>query len=290
MNSAQKAGDQVRRRVQIELVNVLERTRLVRGQDSRQLLIDQVRDQLGPFPLREYAELRLQLVELARTCAQRADGIRFLVDVVVYLEPDTNDARDLRRLQDEWEAVDVLTEADWVELRPELETLRPENLTVLVQRATQHRLPGPPPWCDNAWQTFLHLAGYNPGPDDLPPSMAFLLLLEDHVDERVNRLIRNRNQRQAARVGIVEQLGYLQGAINNGEDEPSRDRRASLRLGTSIRIAMYPASLASRVMLPVWRMRRTAHNWHRPEATEACGCGTSARIRSAQSSPDTPDR
>lgn len=227
MNTAQKTGDQVRHRVETEVVNVLVGTRVVAGQASRQLLIDQLRERLGQFSLREHSEVRLQVVELVRACVQLTDGVRVLVDTVEHLEPGTDHVRDLRRLRDEWEAADVLIEPDWVELRPALETLHPENLLVLFQRATRHRLPSPPPWCDNAWHAFVNLAGHNSGPEAVPPSMAFLSLLEDQVDEPVGRLIRLRNQRVASAQGLTGQLDRVRTALRQGDEQP-RDSTAYL--------------------------------------------------------------
>lgn len=220
-------GDQVRHRVQTEFVNVLVRTRVVTGQSGRQLLIEQLQERLGQFALREHSEMRLQMVELVRSCAQLPDGVRVLVDTVEHLEPGTDDVRDLRRLRDEWEAADVLTETDWDQLRPALETLHPENLLVLFQRATRHRLPSPPAWCENAWHAFVNLAGQNSGPEGVPPSMAFLSLLEDQVDEQVGRLIRLRNRRVATAQGLAGALDQVRAALRRGEEQP-RDSTAYL--------------------------------------------------------------
>lgn len=221
MNAAQNIGDQVRHRVQTALVDVLEHTRLVRGQASRQLLLDQLRDRLGQFAVREHTELRLQVVELVRACTRLADGVHVLVEAVEHLEPGTDEVRQLRRLQDEWEVAEVLMEADWVELRPALETVYPEDLTVLCQRATRHRLPGPPSWCANAWQSLVHLAGQNAGPEGVPPSMAFLSLLEDQVDDQVAHLIRRRNQRLAGQQGLTRQLDQIRAELKRGAEQPT---------------------------------------------------------------------
>jgi hypothetical protein len=227
MNTVQNVGDQVRHRVQTELVDVLERTRLVRGQASRQLLLDELRDRLGQLALREHAELRLQVVELVRACTRMADGVHALVGAVEHLEPGTDEVHSLRRLRDEWEVADVLTGSDWVELRPVLETLYPENLTVLCQRATRHRLPGPPPWCANAWHCLVHLGGQNAGPEGVPPSMAFLSLLEDQVDDQLALLIRRRNQRLAAQQGLTRHLDRIRVELTRGAEQP-RDSTAYL--------------------------------------------------------------
>jgi hypothetical protein len=220
MKTAQTSGDQVRHRIQTVLVGVLERTRLMRGQTSRQLLVEQLQDRLGSFPLREHPELRLQVAELVRTCSRLTDGLQILVETVEHLEPGTEEVVQLRRLRDEWEAAEVLTEDDWTQLRPLLENLAPTNLTVLYQRATEHRSPGPPSWCDNAWQAFVHLAGQNAGPDGLPPSMAFLVLLEDQVDARIARWIRRRNGRLATGQGLTPELEDRRAYLRRGGEQP----------------------------------------------------------------------
>ncbi|WP_433788453.1 effector-associated domain 2-containing protein [Actinoplanes sp. CA-252034] len=220
MKTAQTSGDQVRHRLQTVLVGVLERTRLMQGQPGRQLLVEQLRDRLGQFPLREHAELRLQTAELVRACRKLTDGLQILVETVEHLEPGTEEVVQLRRLRDEWEAAEVLTPDDWTRLRPLLETLTPTNLTVLYQRATEHRSPGPPSWCSNAWQAFVHLAGQNAGPDGLPPSMAFLALLEDQVDAQGKRSIRLRNDRLATDQKLTAELAHRRAHLERGGEQP----------------------------------------------------------------------
>ncbi|WP_410816455.1 effector-associated domain 2-containing protein [Micromonospora sp. 050-3] len=220
MKTAQTSGEQVRHRIQTVLVGVLERTRLMRGQASRQLLVEQLQDRLGPFSLREHPELRLQMAELVRACSRRADGLQILVETVEHLEPGTEEVVRLQRLRDEWEAVEVLTEEDWSRLRPLLSNLVPVNLTVLYQRATEHRSPGPPSWCVDAWQAFVHLAGQNAGPDGLPPSMAFLALLEDQVDAQDARWLRLRNGRVATGQGLTSQLEDRRAYLQRGGEQP----------------------------------------------------------------------
>lgn len=221
MNTAQNTGDQVRHRVQAALVDVLERTRLMRGQAGRQLLLDEVRDRLGQLDMREHAVPRLQVVELVRACTRLADGVHILVETVEHLEPATDEVLQLHRLQDEWESAEVLTEADWGTLHPALESLYPTNLTLLCQLATSQRLPGPPPWCADAWHTFVHLAGQNSGPEGLPPSMAFLALLEKHVDDQVAGLIRSRNRQLAAEQGLTPQLDHLRAGRTDRDELPT---------------------------------------------------------------------
>lgn len=221
MNDAPTSGDRQRRRIEHELVNVLERTRLLRGQASRQLMVEQVRDRLGPLPLHEHPQLRLQVVELVHVCARQPNGVHELVEVVKHLEPGTEELVQLLRLRDEWEAVDVLAAEDWTELRPILTELAPGNLSLLYQRATEHRLPGPPAWCANAWHAFVHLAGQNAGPDGLPPSMVFLALLEQEVSSQVAQRIRKRNQRLASEQGLTAELDTRRAHIDAGHDRPT---------------------------------------------------------------------
>jgi hypothetical protein len=228
MRTQPTSGDQERHRIQTELVDVLERTRLLAAANGRALMLDELRDRLGQrLPLREYAELRPQLVELVRACAAHPGAVSTMVEVVVHIEPDTHEASRLRRLGDEWEATDVLAGDDWFALRPALEAIAPANLGWLCQRATEHRLASPPSWCANAWHVFVHLAGRNAGLDGLPPHMVFLILLEQEVDPATAERIRSRNRQQASEQGLTQQLDHRRSHISSGLDQP-RDATAYL--------------------------------------------------------------
>lgn len=220
MSEFEPYGDQIRHRVRTAFVDVLERTPLMRSPTSRLLLLDQLRDRLGSFPLREHSELRLQTAELVHACIRIADGLDRLVETVEHLEPATQEAIELRRLQDTWEAADALTQVDWEHLRPALEQLHPTNLGTIYQRATEHRLPGPPTWCDNAWHAFIHLAGQNAGPDGLPPSLVFLELLEDLLDAQAARRVRIRNRRVASQQGLAAERERRRAYLRAGGELP----------------------------------------------------------------------
>jgi hypothetical protein len=201
------SSEKERRRIRSDLVNVLERTRLMRSPDSRQLMLDHLRERLGPqLQLRELSELRLQVVDIVNACTGLPHAVLTLVEVVEYLEPATREVMDLWRLRDEWEVTDVLRAEDWSELRPAIETLTLPNLAWLYQQATDNRQPGPPRWCANPWHAFVHLAGLNAGPNGLPPSAIFLMLLTPKVDADTAEWIRNRNGRQADEDGFTEEL------------------------------------------------------------------------------------
>jgi hypothetical protein len=145
-----------------------------------------------------------------------------LVEVVQLLEAGTVNVPELRQLVDEWEVVDVLVERDWSQLRPALLPLCPPSLPRMFQRATGHRLPGPPEWCDNAWRVFVHLAGQNAGPDGLSPGLVFLVLLEQEVAEpRVVELIRHRNQEVASAQKITAEYDERRADLLAGRDQPT---------------------------------------------------------------------
>lgn len=170
--------------------------------------------------MREHAELRLQAAELVHACVRIADGLDGLVETVEHLEPATQETLELRRLQDTWEAADALTETDWEHLRPALGRLRPTNLGTIYQRATEHRLLGPPAWCENAWHAFVYLAGQNVGPDGLPPSLVFLELLEDLLDAQAARWVRIRNRRVASEQGLTAERDRRRAYLRAGGELP----------------------------------------------------------------------
>jgi hypothetical protein len=258
------SGDKERRRIQTDLVDVLELSRLMQGPSSRQLMLDQLRSQLGQLPLREHAELRLQIAELVQACAGPPDGMRTLVAVFTHLEPHSDQAIALRRLADEWDVTDVLSDEDWAQLRPMLETVAPTNLSWLFQRATEYRLPGPPAWCDNAWQVFVHLAGHNAGPDGLPPNMAFLILLENEVDSDIAEWIRQRNRRQA---GAHQLTAVLDGRRSRIIDNVDQVADSTAYLVIQVEPDLAPAEddaldNQDRYLLSHYRQWRGAESWH----------------------------
>lgn len=211
----------VRHRIQSDLVNVLERTRLMQGPVSRELALEQLRERLGSLALREHSALRLQIAELVHVCAGLPGAVAALIEVVEHLEPGTAEVADLRCLADEWEAADTLSDEDWSGLRPVLEPVCPSNLAWLYQRATEHRLPGPPSWCVNAWHAFVHLAGQNAGPDGLPPNMLFLALLELEVEPDAADRIRTRNRQLATAHDLTAQFDERRLQLAAGKDEPT---------------------------------------------------------------------
>ncbi|WP_250007950.1 hypothetical protein [Actinoplanes sp. M2I2] len=259
MKTEQTSGDLARHRIQTVLVGVLERTRLVRTQSSRQSLIEQLQDRVGHFSLREHSELRLQTAELVRACSRLIDGVPALVEVVEYLEPGTEEVDQLRRLRDEWEAADVLNEDDWTTLQPLLQNLTPTNLTVLYQRATEHRSPGPPSWCADAWQAFVHLAGQNAGPDGLQPSMNFLVLLEDQVDEKAARWIRLRNGRLATGQGLTQQLEERRAYLARGGEQPTA---STAYLVVQVEPHLDPSGREEMYALSYFRQWHGADSWY----------------------------
>ncbi|MCM3882876.1 hypothetical protein [Frankia sp. R82] len=107
------------------------------------------------------------------------DGVQTLVDAVEDLRPNSVLVRNLRHLQDEWDALEVADQAGelWEVLRTELGAIPAEAATRAFRQACR---PGQPPeHCVDAWQLFVWAAGREPPPDALAPHAMFLLRCAD---------------------------------------------------------------------------------------------------------------
>lgn len=226
MNPLPGVRNPERRRIRDELVNVLENSQVIRDVNSRQLVLEELADLSPPVRAREHSVLRLHLHAIVKECA-RADAIADLVAIVAHLEPDSQQTRQAQRLGDQWEAVDQLSAADYAALRPVLEAVTPVNLAVLYQEATAHRLVGPPPWCVDAWQAFVHLAGQNAGADGVPPHMLFLTLLESEIGADGAQRLRSWTQRRATEFELTGALDSWRARADGG-GQSVRDSTAYL--------------------------------------------------------------
>lgn len=211
------SGAEVRRQIQTRLVDALLGAQLVREESGRQLLLDELRERLGELPMRTHTVLRLTVAEIVRVCAVRSDGVAELVVTVEHLEPGTAELMQLHRLRDEWEAVDLLQPSDWTVLRPVLEQTSPKTLGLLCQQATGHRVAGPPVWCGNAWDVFVHLAGTNAEADGVPPNVLFLELLAREVGDDIAQHIHRRNREQAREYELTAALAQRRAAAEAEE-------------------------------------------------------------------------
>lgn len=195
-----------------DVVDVLQESATVRHANSADLLVDMLSQELGSRvePLRGEM-LRPWLLRLLEHCSQVPDGLQCLVRCLSYIEQQSVAVATLRRLVDEWEAVDFFDGADLHSLRPILRDMRSAStLASLARRASRSRTQELPPWCDTGWTVFLHLAGNNSAAKELPVSMAFLALAADQFIEdgepKAAEVVRRWNRQRAIAWGLEEKL------------------------------------------------------------------------------------
>ncbi|MBQ0901294.1 hypothetical protein [Micromonospora sp. U21] len=211
-------GEAQRHRIEEELVNVLGGMRLLQQQSSRELAVERLRERLGNrVSVNDFANPRQQSVEIAGTCLGE---LPTLISVVELIDPEAPQLTSLRRLRHEVDAIDLLAEEDWTELRPALLSQRVDSLGRLYQRASEHKLSTPPSWCLTAWDVFVYLTGQNSPPRGLPPNVLFLVLLEHEVAPETATQIRHRNRREASRLGLTADLDRCRATVNAGTGQP----------------------------------------------------------------------
>jgi hypothetical protein len=176
-----------------QLVEVLNRLKVLQDGASRELVVSQIEAWTGE---RVPADDLARLVEVA---AGRPAGLATLIDLVGGMEGQTPDVRRVGQLYDEWEAFDLLPNADLVLLR---EILRDQPVDIGAA-VPPHIVSADH---DTAWSAFVHLAGYNAGPDGVPPCMAFLERLADQLGSDVAARVRAWNDDVATDLGIMRQL------------------------------------------------------------------------------------
>lgn len=108
-----------------------------------------------------------------------ADGVQTLVDAVEDLRPRSPLLHGLRRLQGEWEALEVAEQAGdlWEVLRAELGGVPARSATRAFRESCYPAQP--PQHCADAWQLFVWAAGREPQPGTLAPHAVFLLHCAD---------------------------------------------------------------------------------------------------------------
>ncbi|MGI5455567.1 effector-associated domain 2-containing protein [Streptomyces sp. CA-249302] len=204
----------IRQRIGEETLMALLAVRALDDPRARARLVELVGEALGhPAALREQATARLQLVELFRFCAHRPGGLTALAHQLLGLETDCSQTPLVHRLADEWTAVGSLTGlpevtdsweflAGMLSVLPVASSIR----TALVHTATAGRASAPPPYAENPWHDFLHMAGQGAPRDGLPPWMLYLDRSTDFMDYRVAFEVLARNRQWALRCGLAELL------------------------------------------------------------------------------------
>ncbi|MFC0439950.1 hypothetical protein [Kutzneria buriramensis] len=176
----------------------LRDAQVLRDEASYRVLLSQVGDRLRQ---RFHPD---DIVSVVHTLADHPSGIASLIDILAELEGPTDSVRLLRLLQSELDALDLFTEEDLLPLR-ELLHGQPIDMDAIAAAFPLHMLAGQ----RDAWPTFLHLSGYNSGPDGVPPCMAFVERVADRADADVAAALRSWNDRMAERFALTTQLSTV---------------------------------------------------------------------------------
>ncbi|MXM67570.1 hypothetical protein GR925_30085 [Streptomyces sp. HUCO-GS316] len=179
-----RSPERVRNELVVSIVDALQGSATVNHPSSRELWRQMLTDELG-LPVEPFGGERLRpwLLQVVKQCIAVGDGLACLVRSLEYVEQQSATVGEMWPLVDEWEAADFFAGADLRDLRPVLLSMRHPDLSSMARRASRSRVQELPPWCQTAWQVFLHLAGQNTPAGDLPPSMAFLALSADRLVE-----------------------------------------------------------------------------------------------------------
>lgn len=206
----------VRNELVAEVVDVLQQSNAMRNTAGSELVLRMLGEELGaPVELERSGLLRTELLQLVEHCAGFPDGLTVLVRCLKYVEQQSAAVTALRRLVDEWEAVDFYEGADLHPLRPALLEMRSRaSLMAMARRASRSRTQELPVWCDTAWAVFLRLAGDNAAANELPVSMAFLSLAADQLMEdgkaEAAEELRRWNRKQALARGLEDRMAEWQ--------------------------------------------------------------------------------
>ncbi|WP_158973231.1 hypothetical protein [Streptomyces griseus] len=206
----------VRNELVAEVVSALQESDAMRHPNSADLVVGYLGQELGsPVELVRSEKLRAQLFQLVEQCARFPDGLSSLARCLGYVEQQSAAVGVLRRLVDEWEAVDFFDGADLHPLRPVLLEMRSTAaLATMARRASRSRTQELPTWCDTGWAVFLRLAGDNAAARELPVSMAFLSLAADQLMEdgkaEAAEQLRRWNRQQALSWGLEERMAEWQ--------------------------------------------------------------------------------
>ncbi len=193
------------------IADVVQSSLSVRHSTSRSLLVSMLESELGlPLALPENP-LWVWAHDLVRTCTEQPDGLGYLVRCLQYIEQESSAVTALWPLWDEWEAFQFFDHADLYVLRPVLDRVTGRTkLTAFARRASRSRVQELPLWCETGWHVFLRLAGEATHAGELPPSLAFLVLVADRMTNEGQStdalLLRRFNRQQASSLGAEVQL------------------------------------------------------------------------------------
>lgn len=179
------------------LVDAVLQVQISSSSGARALLRENVEQRLGALPLRDHEAVRPAVVELVQQCDVHPGGLVELAACVELLAAEDPAYLQVRRVVEETEALAVEPELGvmWRQLRPALERLRLRQMQPIFLQVTSGLLGVLPVHCDSTWSAFVHLVGLNGPAGPIPPWMAFLEVVRDHLDSdtgaRVRELVRS---------------------------------------------------------------------------------------------------
>jgi hypothetical protein len=275
-----------RRRAEVEreIVDVLCTCRSLRGEATRQLLVDRIVRRTGvSLSVPAAATDAAWFLGLVVACQDLLGGVVELVPAArdLRVEHPTLDA--LARLADRWEAYGLLDDVPDEVLRPleaEMRRLAPADLAGAYRHVAGDGARALPAHCDTAWAALLWLICQNAPPPrvapprpapvgpradrdpSLPPSMAFLEAVKDVLTPGTAGQVDIWNRRRAREEGVVRQLDEARLLRDPRTREPGVVHlimQFEVLPGTG-NVAERPAARARAVEVTCWRQwPRSAH-------------------------------
>jgi hypothetical protein len=262
------AEGEVRRQIEDDFVNTLERCPRMTEESSRDLLVANIGRRLGAgLSLRKQATTRTYVIELVQVCAGQPRGLELLAKELEFIDPLAREVPELLCLSDEWQAAAIYANDMWPELRAALSSIRltPAGddrgelgvLRRLVVTATESRIEELPHHCSTLWHVFVYLAGANALPGKLPPCMVLLeCVAQEIADPALARKLRKWNRTRAEYWHFAELLDSAWWRVTEPLKEPQD-------VHLVIRIEPDPAG-SDRLLISHWRqwdpdVRRLQH-------------------------------
>ena len=192
------------------LIDCLEQIPSLRDPGSRRLCLELLADHLGmPLVVEELPTTRASLIGIVQACRrQHPRALGAFVDAVEQMEPGSIPVQRARSAVEDMATLDLVTEYD----RRELLNLLGENpssrLAELVRAAA-----GPAAELTSAdhrpADALATLERMNAQPDGIPPLLLFVEYLAAAAGDQRAEGLRDWNDRQAARLGVTEQINAV---------------------------------------------------------------------------------
>ena len=194
------------------LVDALQDVASLRTARERQLVLDLLRHKLGNgFHVREYPDTRAHLFSIAQTCGDRRTGLIALAETLRDLEPGSLAVAQACLLIEDMSPLDLVADFDREQLFELLAGIELPQLDELCRRALGAAAPHPPAGRARLVDVWSWLEQQNARADGLPPMLVFVEELATGVGNGLAAKLRWWIDRQAARMGLGDQIRSLRG-------------------------------------------------------------------------------